>query len=584
MFDHEGLSNTAIPKYYGQFRAKVMRGEIPVNEWVAMRMSQIDDLIKNPGVYYDPRPVEGYIAYCEEELTLNTGADVHMLDTFKLWAEDLLCWYYFEQRSFYQPGVNGQPGRYAQRWVKKRLVNKQILIVGRSAAKTWYSGSIHMYFLNMDGTTTDQIVTAPTIQQADLMLIPMKAAIKRAKGPLFKFLTAGSLSSTSQAYRPKLLSTKKGIENTITGSQIRSLPMSIDKLQGLGCKIATVDEWLSGDCNEDVIGALEQGAAKIDDYVIIATSSEGTVRNGAGDSIKMECKKILKGEYVNPHVSIWYYCLDDIKEVAKPEMWLKANPNLGHTVSYETYQLDVEKAENSPSNRNDILAKRFGIPLEGFTYFFTYEETKPHDVKRSYWQMPCSLGADLSQGDDFCAFTFLFPLQDGAFGVKTRSYITSKTLGNLPTALRVKYEEFMNEGTLIVLEGAILDMDEVYDDLDQHISDHQYDVEAFGYDPYNADGFVKRWQTEMNPYGVVKVKQGARTESVPLGEIKNLARERMLLFDEKLMSFAMNNSIVIEDTNGNRKLQKRRSDEKIDNVAALMDAFVAYKLNKDVFD
>ncbi len=583
MFNHEGLSNTAIPKYYGQFRERVMNGEIPVNQWVDLQMKRIDDNIRNPGIYYDPRPVEGYIAYCEEELTLNNGEDVHMPDTFKLWAEDLLCWYYFEQRSSYVPGEHGSPGYYAQRWVKKRLINKQILMVGRSAAKTWYVSSIHMYFLNVDGTTTDQIVTAPTIQQAELTLLPAKAAIKRAKGPMFKFLTHGSPTSTSQAYRPKLMSTKKGIENSITGSVIRALPMSIDKLQGLGCKVGSVDEWLSGDVNEDVIGALEQGAMKIDDYVILATSSEGTVRNGIGDTIKIECKKILKGEYINPHVSIWYYCLDDIKEVAKPEMWLKANPNLGVTVSYESYQLDVEKAEHSPSNRNDILAKRFGIPLEGLTYFFTYEETKVHNVKRDYWGMPCAMGADLSKGDDFCAFTFLFPLGDGSFGVKTRSYITSKTLNALPTALRIKYEQFLNEGTLIVFEGAILDMDNVFDDLDSHITQREYDVQAFGYDPYNANEFVKRWTTEINPFGVTKVIQGSKTESVPLGELKKLAQDRLLIFDEELMSFAMNNSIVIEDTNGNRKLQKKRADQKIDNVAALMDAFVAYKRNKEMF-
>ena len=579
------LSNTATPIYYGQFRDAVLRGEIPVSQTIEMEMNRIDSLIANPGVFYDPEPLERYIKFCEKELTLTDGRDLFLLDTFKLWAEQIYSWYYFVERSVYEPGKDGTAGRYVTKRIKKRLVNKQYLIVARGAAKSMYSSTIQDYHLNADTETTHQITTAPTMKQADEVLSPIRTAITRARGPLFKFLTEGSINNTtgSKLNRVKLASTKKGIENFLTGSLLEIRPMSVDKLQGLRTKIATVDEWLSGDIREDVIGAIEQGASKLDDYLIVATSSEGTVRNSAGDTIKMELMDILKGKYVNPHVSIWYYKLDDIKEVSEPFFWIKANPNLGKTVTYETYQLDVDRAEMAPATRNDILAKRFGIPMEGYTYFFTYEETIPHK-KRSYWQMPCSLGADLSQGDDFCAFTFLFPLSDGSFGVKTRSYITSKTLMELPLALRTKYDEFIKEGSLIVMDGVVLDMLQVYDDLDQHISDCQYDVRCFGYDPYNAKDFVERWATENGPFGIEKVKQGAKTESVPLGELKKLAEEKLLRFDEMLMSFTMGNCIIIEDTNGNRKLLKKRRDEKIDNVAALMDAYVAFKLNKDSFE
>jgi phage terminase large subunit-like protein len=577
------LSNTATPIYYGQFRDAVRRGEIPVCETISLEMHRIDDLIRNPGVYYDNEAVEGFIDYCERELTLADGAPVKLLDTFKLWAEQLFGWFYYVEQSVFEPGENGSRGHYVVKRTKKRLINKQYLIIPRGAAKTMYGSYIQNYFLNVDTTTTQQITTAPTMKQADQLMAPIRTSIKRARGPLFKFLTEGSLQSTSAIYRPKLLSTKAGIENSLTGSVLEVRPMNIDKLQGLGCKVATIDEWLSGDVREDVVGAIEQGASKVDDWLIVATSSEGTVRNGVGDSIKMELMSILRGEYKNPHVSIWYYRLDDIKEVADPNLWIKANPNLGKTVSYETYQLDVEKAEKSPSNRNDILAKRFGIPMEGYTYFFTYEETMPHK-KRDYWGMPCSMGADLSQGDDFCAFTFLFPLRNGCFGIKTRSYITSLTLNRLPSAMRMKYGEFMNEGSLIVFDGAVLDMMQVYEDVEKHIDEREYDVLSFGFDPYNAREFVERWQTENGPFGIEKVIQGAKTESVPLGELKKLASERMLFFDEQLMSFAMGNCISLEDTNGNRKLYKKRSDQKIDNVAALMDAYVAYKLNKEIFE
>ena len=577
------LSNTATPKYYGQFREAVRRGEIPVCETISLEMHRIDDLIRNPGVFYDDEAVEGFIDYCENELTLADGSPVKLLDTFKIWAEQIFGWYYYVEQSVFEPGMNGAKGHYVIKREKKRLVNKQYLIIPRGAAKTMYDSFIQNFFLNVDTTTTQQITTAPTMKQADQVMAPIRTSIKRARGPLFKFLTEGSLQSTSVVYRPKLLSTKAGIENSLTGSSIEIRPMSIDKLQGLGCKIATIDEWLSGDVREDVVGAIEQGAAKVDDYLIVCTSSEGTVRNGVGDSIKMELMQILRGEYKNPHVSIWYYRLDDIKEVGDPNLWIKANPNLGCTVTYETYQLEVEKSEKSPANRNDILAKRFGIPMEGYTYFFTYEETLPHK-KRDYWGMVCSMGADLSQGDDFCAFTFLFPLRNGCFGVKTRSYITSLTLSRLPVAARQKYEEFMKEGSLIVFDGAVLDMMQVYEDVEHHIDEREYDVVSFGFDPYNAREFVERWQTENGPFGIEKVIQGAKTESVPLGEIKKLAGERMLFFDEQLMSFAMGNAIALEDTNGNRKLYKKRSDQKIDNVAALLDAYVAYKLNKEAFE
>ena len=579
------LSNTATPKYYGQFRDAVMRGEIPVCKEIALQMDRIDDLIANPGVYYDDEAVEGWVRFCENELTLTDGADLHLLDSFKLWGEDVFGWYYFVEKSIYQPNPNGHGGRYVRKKIKKRLINKQYLIVGRGAAKSLYDSAIQAYFENVDTSTTHQITTAPTMKQAEEVMSPIRTAITRSRGPLFKFLTEGSLQNTtgSKANRMKLASTKKGIENFLTGSIIEIRPMSINKLQGLRCKIATVDEWLSGDIREDVIGAIEQGASKVDDYLIIATSSEGTVRNGSGDTIKMELMDILKGEYINPHVSIWWYRLDSIDEVGEPDKWLKANPNIGKTVSYETYQLDVERAEKAPAARNDILAKRFGIPMEGYTYFFTYEETLPHR-KRDFWKMPCALGADLSQGDDFCAFTFMFPLRNGAFGIKTRNYISSKTLMKLPAALRAKYDSFMDEGSLVVLEGTVLDITEVYDDLDAHIIERGYDVRCFGFDPYNAKEFVARWEIENGPFGIEKVIQGAKTESVPLGELKKLSEDRQLLFDEELMCFAMGNCIVMEDTNGNRKLLKKRYDEKIDPVAAMMDAYVAYKLNKEAFE
>ena len=579
------LSNTAVPKYYGMFRDAVIRGEIPVNQEISMEMNRIDDLIANPGVYYDDEAVEGWIAYCEGELTLTDGADLNLLESFKLWGEQVFGWYYFIERSVYEPNPDGHGGHYINKRIKKRLINKQYLIVGRGAAKSLYDSCIQSYFQNVDTTTTHQITTAPTMRQADEVMSPIRTAITRSRGPLFKFLTEGSLQNTtgSKAKRQKLVSTKKGIENFLTGSLIEVRPMSIDKLQGLRCKIATVDEWLSGDIREDPIGAIEQGASKNDDYLIIATSSEGTVRNGSGDTIKMELMEILKGEYINPHVSIWWYKLDSVDEVGNPDMWLKANPNLGKTVTYEVYQLDVERAEKNPAARNDILAKRFGLPMEGFTYFFTYEETLCHR-KRDYWGMPCALGADLSQGDDFCAFTFMFPLSNGCFGIKTRNYISSFTLMKLPGAMRAKYDEFMKEGSLVVLDGTVLDMMEVYEDLDNHISECSYDVMCFGYDPYNAKDFVARWETENGPFGIEKVIQGMKTESVPLGELKKLAEERMLLFDEDLMTFAMGNCIVMEDTNGNRKLLKRRYEAKIDAVAAMMDAFVAYKLNREAFE
>ena len=579
------LSNTATPIYYGKFRDAVIRGEIPVCKEISMEMNRIDDLIANPGIYYDDQAINGFIDYCENELTLTDGADLHLLDSFKLWAEQIFGWYYLVERSIFEPSSDGHGGHYVTKTVKKRLVNKQYLIVARGAAKSMYSSCIQNYFLNVDTTTTHQITTAPTMKQAEEILSPIRTSITRSRGPLFKFLTEGSIQNTtgSKANRMKLASTKKGIENFLTGSLLEIRPMSVNKLQGLRCKVATIDEWLSGDIREDVIGAVEQGASKLDDYLIVATSSEGTVRNGSGDTIKMELMEILKGEYINPHVSIWYYRLDDIEEVNNPRTWLKANPNLGKTVTYETYQLDVERAEKAPATRNDILAKRFGIPMEGYTYFFTYDETLPHR-KRDFWQMPCALGADLSQGDDFCAFTFLFPLRDGSFGVKTRNYITSKTLHKLPGAMRLKYDEFLQEGSLIVLEGTVLDMTEVYDDLDAHIIERDYDVRCFGFDPYNAKAFVERWESENGPFGIEKVIQGAKTESVPLGELKKLAEDRMLLFDEELMTFAMGNCITLEDTNGNRKLLKKRYEQKIDAVAAMMDAYVAYKLNKDAFE
>ena len=579
------LSNTAVPKYYGRFRELVIKGEIPVCEQISMEMNRIDDLISNPGIYYDDEKVEGWIKFCENELTLTDGSDLHLSESFKLWGEQIFGWYYFIEKSVYVPPEDGYgPGHYEKRSIKKRLINKQYLIVSRGAAKSQYESYIQNYFLNVDTTTTHQVHTAPTMKQADEVLAPMRVSINRSKGPLFKFLTDGSLQNTTgdKANRCKLFSSKKGIENTLTGSLVEIRPMSIDKLQGLNSRINTVDEWLSGDIREDVIGALEQGASKNDDYLIVAVSSEGTVRNGPGDTIKMELMDILKGDYINPHVSIWWYKLDNIEEVNNPDMWIKANPNLGQTVSYEVYQQDVERAEKAPASRNDILAKRFGIPMEGYTYFFTYEETQPHR-RRDFWNMPCSLGADMSQGDDFCAFTFLFPLRGGMFGVKTRCYISSTTLMKLPLAMRSKYEEFIDEGTLIVLEGTIIDMDEVYEDLDEFIMSQQIDVRCFGYDPYNAKGFVNRWETENGSFGIVKVIQGAKTESVPLGEIKKLTEERMLLFDQKLMSFCMGNCITLEDTNGNRKLYKQRREQKIDSVAALIDAMVAYKENKEEF-
>ena len=580
-----GLSNTAVPKYYGEFRDAVMRGEIPVCQTIAMEMERIDDLIANPGVYYDDSAVEGWISFCENELTLTDGTDLHLLDSFKLWGEQVFGWYYFVEKSVYELYPNKRGGHFVRKRIKKRLIQKQYLIVGRGAAKSLYDTAIHAHFLTVDNSTTHQITTAPTMKQSEEVLSPFRTAIIRAKGPLFQFLTEGSLQNTtgSKMKRMKLASTKKGIENFLTGSLLEVRPMNVDKLQGLRPKISTVDEWLSGDVREDVVGAIEQGASKLDDYLIIATSSEGTVRNGPGDTIKMELMDILKGDYINPHVSIFWYKLDDVKEVSDPAMWVKANPNIGKTVSYEAYQQDVERAENAPATRNDILAKRFGLPMEGYTYFFTYEETLPHR-RRDFWQMPCAMGADLSQGDDFCAFTFLFPLKNGCFGVKTRSYITSLTLQKLPTAMRIKYDEFINEGSLIVLEGTVLDLTDVYDDLDNHIINTGYDVRCFGYDPYNAKAFVERWERENGPYGLEKVIQGAKTESVPLGELKKLSAERMLLFDESLMTFTMGNCITIEDTNGNRKLLKKRYDQKIDNVAAMMDAYVAYKLNKEAFD
>lgn len=579
------LSNTATPKYYGEFRNAVMRGDIPVCKEIAMEMNRIDDLINNPGVYYDDKAVEGFVKYCENELTLTDGADLVLLDTFKVWAEQIFGWYYFVERSIYEPNKDGHGGRYVNRRVKQRLINKQYLIVARGAAKSMYGSCIQNYFLNVDTSTTHQITTAPTMKQSEEVMSPIRTAITRARGPLYKFLTEGSLQNTtgSKANRMKLASTKKGVENFLTGSLLEIRPMSINKLQGLRVKVATVDEWLSGDIREDVIGAIEQGASKVDDYLIIAMSSEGTVRNGSGDTIKMELMDILKGEYVNPHVSIWYYKLDSIDEVGNPEMWLKANPNLGKTVKYETYQLDVERAEKAPASRNDILAKRFGIPMEGYTYFFTYEETIPHK-KRDFWKMPCAMGGDLSQGDDFCSFTFLFPLSNGCFGIKTRNYISSLTLMKLPGAMRLKYDQFMDEGSLIVLDGTVLDMMRVYEDLDDHIIKLGYDVRAFGFDPYNAKEFVERWERENGPFGIEKVIQGAKTESVPLGELKKLSEERMLLFDEELMCFAMGNCITLEDTNGNRKLMKKRHEQKIDAVAAMMDAYIAYKANKEVFE
>lgn len=579
------LSNTAVPKYYGAFRDAVIRGEIPVSYHVSLEMNRIDDLIKNPSVYYDDLAVEGFIKFCNNELTLTDGSDLELLDTFKLWAEQIFGWYYFEERSIYEPNEDGHGGHYVRKQIKKRLINKQYLIVARGAAKSMYASCIHNYFLNVDTSTTHQVTTAPTMRQAEEVMSPIRTAITRSRGPLYKFLTDGSLQNTtgSKAKRTKLASTKKGIENFLTGSLLEIRPMSIDKLQGLRSKINTVDEWLSGDIREDVVGTLEQGASKIDDWLIIAISSEGTVRNGAGDTIKLELEDILNGKYVNPHVSIWWYNLDDKEELNDPALWVKANPNIGKTVSWETYQIEKERAENVPSVKNDILAKRFGIPCEGHSYYFTYDEIQPHK-HRDFWQMPCALGADLSQGDDFCAFTFLFPLSNGCFGIKTRNYITSRTLYKLPAAARLKYDEFMQEGSLIVLDGSVLDMVQVYDDLDQHITEKQYDVRAFGYDPYNAKDFVARWESENGPFGIEKVIQGARTESVPLGELKDLAEDRKLLFDEQLMTFAMGNCIAEEDSNGNRKLYKKRYEEKIDAVAAMMDAYVAYKLNRDAFE
>lgn len=581
------LSNTATPIYYGQFRDAVIRGDIPVCKEISMEMNRIDDLIANPGIYYDSEAVEGWIRFCESELTLTDGRDLHLLDTFKLWGEQVFGWYYFIEHSVYEPNEDGKGGRYVNKRTKKRLINKQYLIVGRGAAKSLYDTCIHAYGLTCDGDTTHQITTAPTMQMSEEILQPFSTAISRSRGPLFAFLTEGSLQNTtgSRANRKKLASTKKGIENFITNSYLEVRPLSINKLQGLRVKYSTVDEWLSGDLREDPIGAIEQGAAKgeVPDYIIVATSSEGTVRNGAGDSVKMELMDILKGDYINPHVSIWWYKLDSIDEVRQPDMWVKANPNIGKTVSYETYQLDVEKAEKVPSQRNDILAKRFGIPMEGYTYYFTYDEIQPHS-KRDFWSLPCSMGADLSQGDDFCAFTFLFPLSNGSFGIKTRSYISSQTMMKLPIAMRVKYEEFIKEGSLIVLEGTVLDMMEVYDDIDQLIIDSNIDVRSFGFDPYNAREFVERWEKENGPFGIEKVIQGVKTESVPLGELKKLAEERMLIFDQQLMMFAMGNCITLEDTNGNRKLLKKRHEQKIDNVAAMMDAYIAYKLNKEAFE
>ena len=579
------LSNTAVPKYYGLFREAVIRGDIPICKEIEMEMNRIDDLIANPGIWYDDQAIQGFINYCENELTLTDGEDLHLLDSFKLWAEQIFGWYYFVERSVYVPNPDGHGGRYVTKQIKKRLINKQYLIVARGAAKSMYAACIQSYFLNIDTSTTRQVTTSPTMKQSEEVLAPIRTAITRARGPLFKFLTEGSLMNTSgsRAARQKLASTKKGIENFLTGSLLEIRPMSIDKLQGLNSRINTVDEWLSGDVREDVIGALEQGASKNDDYLIVAISSEGTVRNGSGDTIKMELMEILKGEYENPHVSIWWYKLDSIDEVNKPEMWIKANPNIGKTVSYETYQLDVDRAEKAPAARNDILAKRFGIPMEGYTYYFTYEETKPHR-RRDFWHMRCAMGIDLSQGDDFCSFTFLFPLADGRFGIKTRNYISEITLMKLPMAMRNKYDDFMAEGSLIVMNGTVLDMMEVYEDLDNHIMDRGYDVCCVGYDPYGAKAFIERWELENGPYGIVKVPQGARTESIPLGELKKLSEERMLIFDEDVMSFAMGNCIVMEDTNGNRKLLKKRYEAKIDCVSAMMDAFISYKDNRDAFE
>lgn len=581
------LSNTATPRYYGEFRDAVMRGEIPICREIEMEMYRIDSLIDDPRYYYDDKAVEGFISYCENELTLTDGSDLKLLDTFKLWAEEIFGWYYFEDRNVYRPDPNGHGGHYVRKRIKRRLTTKQYLIVARGAAKSMYASCLQSYFLNVDTTTTHQITVAPTMKQAEEVMSPIRTSIVRSRGPLFQFLTEGSIQNTtgSKANRVKLSSTKKGIENFLTGSLLEIRPMSIDKLQGLRVKCSTVDEWLSGDIREDPIGAIEQGASKIDDYLIVAISSEGTVRNGSGDTIKMELMKILRGdiEEATPYISIWYYRLDSVDEVADPSMWIKANPNLGKTVSYETYQRDVDRAENAPAARNDILAKRFGIPMEGYTYYFTYEETLPHR-KRKFWQMPCAMGCDLSQGDDFCAFTFMFPLRNGAFGVKTRNYISELTLMKLPAAMRIKYDQFIAEGSLIVMEGTVLDMIQVYDDLDAHIIECGYDVRAMGYDPYNAKEFVERWATENGPFGIEKVIQGSKTESVPLGELKKLSEERMLLFDEELMTFTMGNCITIEDTNGNRKLLKKRYEHKIDAVAAMMDAYIAWKLNREAFE
>lgn len=579
------LSNTATPRYYGQFRDAVLRGEIPICKEIEMEMHRIDELIADPGVYYDPDAINGFVAYCENELTLTDGADLKLLDSFKLWAEEIFGWYYFVERKVFVPGRDGEGGHYIKRRFKKRLINKQYLIVARGAAKSMYASCLQSFFLNADTSTTHQITTAPTMKQAEEVLSPMRTSIVRARGPLFKFLTDGSINNTtgSKAKRAKLQSTKKGIENFMTGSLLEVRPMSINKLQGLNVKMSTVDEWLSGDIREDVVGCIEQGASKVEDYLIVAISSEGTVRNGAGDTVKMELMDILKGEYENKHVSIWYYKLDSVDEVSDPNKWMKANPNIGKTVSYETYQLDVERAEKVPAVRNDILAKRFGLPMEGFTYFFTYDEIQRHH-KRDFWEMPCAVGADLSQGDDFCAFTFLFPLGDERFGVKTRNYITERTLNKLQLATRLKYNDFMDEGSLMVMDGTVLDMMQVYEDVDNYIAERKYDVRCIGYDPYNAKEFIERWQTENGPFGIEKVIQGVKTESVPLGELKKLAEQRLLLFDQQLMEFAMGNSIVLEDTNGNRKLYKKRNEEKIDAVAALMDAYVAYKLNREAFD
>lgn len=580
------LSNRDTPRYYGEFRDAVIRGDIPVNREVAMEMNRIDALIADQKIFYDDEAVEGFVRFCENEMTLTDGSDIHLLDTFKLWAEQIFGWYYFVERSVYQPSPDGHGGGYVNKTIKKRLVTKQYLIVARGAAKSLYESLLQAYFLNVDTETTHQITTAPTMKQAEEVMAPFRTAITRNRGPLFKFLTEGSLQNTTgnRFNRQKLASTKKGIENFLTGSILEIRPMSINKLQGLRPKVSTVDEWLSGDLREDVIGAIEQGASKLPDYLIVAVSSEGTVRNGSGDTIKMELADILRGEYLAPHVSIWHYKLDELTEVADPSMWPKAQPNIGKTVTYETYHLDVERAEKAPASRNDILAKRFGIPMEGYTYFFSYEETLPTDRPQKFWRMPCAMGADLSQGDDFCAFTFLFPLRNGRFGIKTRSYITDLTLMKLPSALRVKYDDFVKEGSLHVMEGTILDMMEVYDDLDAHITELEYDVRCFGFDPYNAKEFVTRWEAENGPFGIEKVIQGSRTESVPLGELKILSEERYLIFDESLMSFTMGNAITLEDTNGNRKLLKKRQDEKIDNVAALMDAYIAWKANKEAFE